>query len=113
MSLNKSCPADSPNFYCNDCIKLRRPSYGLHLDANGCPVAGSDGDAESADKNEDSDGDDDEYWMRDDADQRASNAAVALDNTPQLGQCGVMGQPNRSCYDYEHHHISQRVMWQW
>ena len=51
--------------------------------------------------------------MQEDPDQRAYNKAVALANTPQLGQCGVRGQPNRSCYDLEDRHIAERVMWQW
>lgn len=104
------CCAESPDFYCNDCIKLKRPSYGRQLDHDGNPVV--DSDAESDDAEED-DEEDDEYWMREDSDERAFNKALPLANTPQLGQCGVRGEPNRSCYDHEDINISQRVMWQW
>ena len=34
--------------FCNDCIKLKRPSYGRHLGKTGCPPADSDGEADSA-----------------------------------------------------------------
>ena len=96
-------------------MKLKRPSYGEHLSENGCPLADSDGEAESAaaDGHDDLDEHDDEYLMREDPDERAHNKAVALGNTPALGQCGVRSQPNRSCYDYEDHHVSEKVMWRW
>ena len=51
--------------------------------------------------------------MREDPDEKAHNKAVALDNTPALGQCGVRSQPNPSWYDYEEQHISDQVIWQW
>ena len=116
--LSMSCLADPPDFFCNDCIKLKQPSYGRHLSENGCPLADSDGEAESADsaaagRHDDGDENDDQYWMREDPDQRACNIAIALDNTPALGQCGVRSQPNHSCYDCEEQHISDKVMWQW
>lgn len=106
------CYAEPPDFFCNECMKLRRPSYGK-LDEHGHPVADSDADAEPADGEEQLDDNDEGYWLREDADERACNKAVALDNTPQLGQCGVRGQPNHSCYDYENRHVSEKVMWRW
>lgn len=117
-SISSSCLADQPDFFCNDCIKLKRPSYGRRLSKNGCPVPYSDGEAGSADSaaagsHDEGDEDDDDYWMREDPDERAHNKAVALGNTPALGQCGVRSQPNHSCYDYEERHISDKVMWQW
>ncbi|KAA6419730.1 MAG: hypothetical protein FRX49_10263 [Trebouxia sp. A1-2] len=98
---------EPPDFFCNECMKLRRPSYGK-LDEHGHPVADSDADAEPADGEEQLDDNDEGYWLREDADERACNKAVALDNTPQLGQCGVRGQPNHSCYDYENRHVSEK-----
>lgn len=118
VGLSIFCLADSPDFFCNDCIKLKRPSYGRHLSKDGRPLADSDGEAESADSaaagsHDNGDEDDDEYWMREDPDERACNKAVAVGNTPALGQCGVRSQPNHSCYEYEEQLISDKVMWQW
>lgn len=105
LNTELQCLADPPEFYCNDCIKLIRPSYGnQHHEEAEAADAVDDGGEED---------DDDEAWMQEDADQRAYNKAVALANTPQLGQCGVRGQPNRSCYDMEDRHVVERVMWQW
>ena len=104
--------AEPPDFFCNECIKVRRPSYG-RLDEHGHPVADSDAEAEPADGEEEIDENDEDYWLKEDADERAYNKAVALDNTPQLGQCGVRGQPNHSCYDHENRHVSEKVMWRW
>ena len=92
-------------------MKLRRSSYG-RLDEHGHSVADSDAEAESADGEEELDENDEDYWLREDADERAHNKAVALDNI-QLGQCGVRGHPNHSCYDHEDRHVSEKVMWRW
>lgn len=81
-----SCVADPLNFYCNDCIKLKRPSYGRQSSENSCPLADSNGEAEAADSHDDADEDDDEYLMREDSDERAHNKAVPLGNTPARGE---------------------------
>ncbi len=87
-------------------MKVRRPAFERQLDEHGHPIADSDAEAEpEADDEEEID---ENYWLREDADERAYNKAVALDNTPQLGQCGVWGQPNHSCYDYTNGHVSER-----
>lgn len=77
---------DPLNFYCNDCIKLKRPSYGRQSSENSCPLADSNGEAEAADSHDDGDEDDDEYLMREDSDERAHNKAVPLGNTPARGE---------------------------
>ncbi len=114
VSCSTMLPSDAepPDFFCNECIKVRRPSYG-RLDEHGHPVADSDAEAEPADGEEEIDENDEDYWLKEDADERVYNKAVALDNTPQLGQCGVRGQPNHSCYDHENRHVSEKIMWRW
>jgi predicted RNA-binding Zn-ribbon protein involved in translation (DUF1610 family) len=108
------CDAEPPDFFCRECMKVRRPSFERQLDEHGHPVADSDAEAEpEADDEEEIDENDEDYWLKEDADERAYNKAVALDNTPQLGQCGVRGQPNHSCYDHEDVHVSEKVMWRW
>jgi len=62
-SITLPCNAEQPDFFCNECMKVRRPSYRRQLDEHGHPVADSDAEAESADGEEELDEDDEDYWL--------------------------------------------------
>ncbi len=53
------CDAEPPDFFCNECMKVRRPSDG-RLDEHGHPIADSDAEAESADDEEELDENDED-----------------------------------------------------
>ena len=57
------CDAEPPDFFCRECMKVRRPSFERQLDEHGHPVADSDAEAESADGEEELDEDDEDYWL--------------------------------------------------